>query len=215
MKIKLAKKIFIYPVLLMLISGSAGAESLFQAGVSQAVYPMQPKSLFSTVRAKTIGDIITVIIDENSLTSNNVKLSVSDSSTMGDKFSSTLNDIFSSDRKGVRTDIPNLDGFGGSSSTSNSANVERAVKLTDTMTAQVVQVLPNGNLVVQGKKVVINAGEKTQVILSGIVDPRFITNAGTVQSKNVANLQFAAVGNGTVSRHDSENLINRIFGHVF
>jgi len=208
-------KILIYPALLMLIGSSVSAESLFQTGVSQAVYPMRPKSLFNTIKAKTIGDIITIIIDENALTTNNVKLTVSDNSSMGDSFSSTLNNIFSSHRKGVRTDIPDLDGFGGTSSTSNSANVQRSMQLTDTITAQVVQVLPNGNLVVQGKKVAINSGEKTQIIISGIVDPRFITNAGTIQSKNIANLQFASIGNGTVSRHDSEGLINRIFTQLF
>ena len=208
-------KSLIISMILIFAGSSVSAESLFQAGVSQAVYPMQPKSLFSTIRAKTIGDIITVIIDESTLTTNDVKLTVSDNSSLGDSFSTILNDIFSSDRKGVRSDIPNMDGFGGTSSTSNTANVKRTVTLTDTMTAQVVQVLPNGNLVVQGKKVSINAGEKTQIILSGIVDPRFITNAGTVQSKNVANLQFAAIGNGTVSRHDEESIINRIFTNLF
>ena len=83
------------------------------------------------------------------------------------------------------------------------------------MTTQVVQVLPNGNLVIQGKKVTINAGEKTQVVISGIIDPRFITNAGTVQSQHIANLQLAVVGNGTISRYDSESIMNRVFNHLF
>ncbi len=213
-KKKIAKSL-IFLSLLILASEGVFAESLFQAGISRGVYSMQPKPLFSTVRAKTIGDVITVIINEDASIQNNVKLDVNDSSTLTDNFSSIINTMLSSARKGIRVDIPDVNGYGGGSKTKNTAAAERTIKLQDTMTTQVVQVLPNGNLVVQGKKVAINAGEKTQIILSGIVDPRFITNAGTIQSNNIANLQIAIIGNGTVSRHDSENIVNRIFSYLF
>ena len=209
------KKSLIYITAAMLISPAAFAESLFQAGITQTAYPSQPKSLFSTVRAKTIGDVITVIVDENAVVSNDVDLQIEDSSSMGDNFSGIISDLFTSAKRDMRVEIPNLDNFGGSSETENTASSERTMSLSDKITAQVVQVLPNGNLVVQGKKVSINAGEKTQIILSGIVDPRFITNSGTVQSQNVANLQLAVVGSGTVSRHDREGLMNRVFGYLF
>lgn len=208
-------KISILLTVITLMGHAASAESLFRVNASQAVYQIQPKSLFNTVRAKTIGDVITVIIKENATVINDLQMNVNTQSTMEDKFSGVIEDIFSSDRKGVRTELPNLDDFGGSSSTKNTANVSKTLQLNDTITTQVVQVLPNGNLVVQGKKTAINSGEKTQVILSGIVDPRFITNAGSVNSQYVANLQMAVVGNGTVSRHDNESLINRIFSHLF
>jgi len=213
-KKKLAKSL-IYVAALSLISGSISAESLFKGGVSQAVYPMQPKSLFSTVRAKTIGDVITIVINEDALVLNDLQLDVNATSSLADSFSSIINDVFSSTKNNIRVEVPNLNNFGGTSKTKNTASAERTIQMQDTMTAQVVQVLPNGNLVVQGKKVAINAGEKTQVILSGIVDPRFITNSGTIQSNNVANLQLAVVGNGTVSRHDNESLMNRIFSYLF
>ncbi len=214
MKNKLVK-ISILIAATTLLSSSTPAESLFQVNASQAVYQVQPRSLFSTVRAKTIGDVITVIIDENATVLNDLQLNVKSTSNMKDSFTSVIEDIFSSDRKGVRTELPELDNFGGSSTTKNTANVTKTLEIQDRMTAQVVQVMPNGNLVIQGKKVAINSGEKTQIILSGIVDPRFITNTGTVKSEHVANLQLAVVGNGTVSRHDNESLINRIFSHLF
>ncbi len=215
MKREKSAKLSICLALSVLISQGAFAESLFKSGISQAVYSIQPKSLFSTVRAKSIGDVITVVINENAVVLNDVELDVNANSNLTDGFSSLLNTLFSSSKNGIRVEIPDMDGFGGTSLTRNEASAERTMQIQDTMTAQVVQVLPNGNLVVQGKKVAINSGEKTQMILSGIVDPRFITNAGTVQSNNVANLQLAVVGNGTVSRYDSESLINRIFGYLF
>lgn len=210
-KAKSMIKPLISVVIIGLMSQSASAESLFQAGISQTAYPMQPKSLFSTVRARTVGDIITVIISENTVASNNVNLDISGNSTMKDNFTSTVEKLIRYDR----LNMPDMNNFGGSTSTSNKAKMSRNLTLTDTMTTQVVQVLPNGNLVIQGKKLLINAGEKTQIILSGIVDPRLITNAGTIESRNIANLQFAATGTGTTSRHGSESIINRIFGNLF
>ncbi|NLF82838.1 MAG: flagellar basal body L-ring protein FlgH [Candidatus Gastranaerophilales bacterium] len=210
-KAKSMIKPLISAVMIALMSQSAFAESLFQAGISQTAYPMQPKSLFSTVRARTVGDIITVIISENTVTTNNVNLDISGSSTMTDNFTSKIEKLLRYDR----LNMPDMNNFGGSTTTSNKARMSRNLILTDTMTTQVVQVLPNGNLVIQGKKLLINSGEKTQIILSGIVDPRFISNAGTIESRNVANLQFAATGTGTTSRHGSESIINRIFGNLF
>lgn len=207
-------KILIYIALPLLISEGVLAESLFQLGVAQSVYPSQPKSLFNTIRAKTIGDVITVIINENALVVNDLQLNVKNSSSMEDKFSTALNN-FSKKKYIPNIEFPNLDDFGGSSQTKNTANIQKSLKFKDIMTTQVVQVLPNGNLVIQGKKVAINSGEKTQVILSGIVDPRFITNAGSVESHYIVNLQLAIVGNGTVSRHDNESVINRIFNNFF
>lgn len=215
MKMQKISKTIVYLAILSLISFGASAESLFSGGISQTVYPMQPKSLFSTVRAKTIGDVITVIINEDAVILNDMELDVQSNSTLTDNFSTILNTLLSSHKNDIRVEIPSMDNFGGDSTTQNQASSERTMQIQDRLTAQVVQVLPNGNLVVQGKKVAINAGEKTQVILSGIVDPRFITNAGTIQSNNVANLQLAVVGNGTVSRHDTESIINRVFGYLF
>ena len=208
-------KKLIYFILLTLISGSAMAESLFQANASESVYKIQPKSLFSTVRAKTIGDVITVVVNENALVLNDLQLNIKSDSSMEDNFTSTINDIFTKSKYKTKLDLPNVDGFGGGNQTKNTANVQKSLKIQDTITAQVVQVLPNGNLVIQGKKVAINSGEKTQIILSGIVDPRFITNTGTIQSQYIANLQLAMVGNGTVSRHDGESVLTRIFTHLF
>lgn len=209
------KPLLISLTLILTANQAVKAESLFHVNASENVYQTQPKSLFSTIKAKTIGDVITVVVNENATILNDLQMNVKGSSSMEDSFTSVIEDIFSSDRKDVRTALPNLDGFGGSSTTKNTASVSKTMKVQDTITTQVVQVLPNGNLVIQGRKLAINAGEKTQVIISGIVDPRFITNAGTIESQYVANLQVAVVGNGTISRHDNESLINRIFSHLF
>ncbi len=208
MKIGLNKKI-IFISCLLVTSFSVNAESLFRMGVSQTVYPMQPRSLFNTVKAKTIGDVVTVLINEKTTVSNDVKLSVANGSEAEDNFTDIINKVIN------HKTLIDVDGFGGSTKTSNSASLQRTAVLTDIITTQVVQILPNGNLVIQGKKISINAGEKTQVILSGIVDPRLINNAGQIESNLIANLQLAVVGKGTISGSDSESLLHRLMNNLF
>ena len=108
-----------------------------------------------------------------------------------------------------------LNGFGGGQSIDNTITRNRAVTYENTISAQVVQVLPTGNLLVQGKKATINNGEKVNIIISGIVDPRWIDRDGKIVSSRVANLQMAVVGDGTVSRSDNEGLVNKFVRFLF
>jgi flagellar L-ring protein precursor FlgH len=206
---KQAAKILIILTVFSAAGTPVFAESLFRTGISQGVYTMQPRSLFNTVKAKNIGDVVTILMEEEASTSSEVKLSVQKTSEAEDNFTPILNTIFKTDK------FKSLDGYGGNTSTSNNAKVERSSKSKDIITAQVVEILPNGNLVVQGKKIGINSKERAEFLVSGIVDPRFITNSGQISSKYIANLQFAVVGKGTASSADSEGIMNRLMKTLF
>jgi len=208
MKRKISE-ILIIIIILSATGTSVVAESLFRTGISQGVYAVQPRSLFNTVKAKNIGDVITVLISENSTAKNEVDLTIANSSTASDAFTPILNSIFKTDK------FTSLNGYGGSTTTGNKAVVNRTSTTTDTITAQVVEILPNGNLVIQGKKTEMNSGEKSELVLSGVVDPRFITNSGQVSSNYVANLQIAVVGKGTTSNSQSEGLVNKFMKALF
>lgn len=202
-------EILIIMTVLTAINAPVFAESLFRTGISQGVYSVQPRSLFNTVKARSIGDVITVLISENTAAKNEVDLTIQNTSSATDKFTPVLNAIFKTDK------FKSLDGYGGTTTTGNKATVNRVSTITDTITAQVVEILPNGNLVIQGKKTEINSGERAELVLSGIVDPRFITNSGQVNSNYVANLQLAVVGKGTTSASGQEGLMNKFMKYLF
>ena len=75
--------------------------------------------------------------------------------------------------------------------------------------------MPNGNLSVQGKKTLVNGNERMDLIVTGLVDPRWIDQNGKVYSYNVANLQFALAGRGSISRSQNEGVFNRIIKYLF
>lgn len=204
--IKLAVLAFSLPA----INATAFAESLFTMGVTHNAYPVNPRSLYSSVKAKTVGDLVTVIIDENFKTSDDLALDIDRSSSVDDGFRTLVNKILPG--KIVPDGIGN---FGGEHEVGSSASVARTTTFTNTITAQVVQILPNGNLVIQGKKVAINAGEQVNVIISGIVDPRFLDGLGRIQSNQIANLQFAMSGKGTISRSNTDGTVNKFIRYLF
>ena len=203
------KRILVPTLILMtmLAVPTVQAESLFTLGATQH-YQGVPRSLFGGVQARQIGDLISIIMDENISLNDNLTYSAEKSSVTQDTFTSFLNKWFGISLKGS-------DGFGGSNEVSNSAVGSRAMKLGDKIACQVVQQLPNGNLSVQGKKTIVNGNERMDFIITGVVDPRWLNVNGEIYSYNVSNLQFALSGRGSISRSQNEGMFNRFIKYLF
>ena len=203
------KKVLVSALILMIMLAvpTVQAESLFTLGATQQ-YQGVPRSLCGGVQARQIGDLISIIMDENISLNDNLTYSSEKSSVTQDTFTSFLNKWFGLSLKGS-------DGFGGSNEVSNSAVGSRAMKLGDKIACQVVQQLPNGNLTVQGKKTIVNGNERMDFIVTGIVDPRWLNVNGEIYSYNVSNLQFALSGRGPISRSQNEGIFNRFVKYLF
>lgn len=192
----------------MSIYNSVQAESLFALSTSQN-YNASPKSLFAGVRAMGIGDLISIKIEESLRTTDTMAYNSDKSSNTVDNFTTFL-----------KSWLPfyNLDpanNFGGQNTVENSANTTRNLVFGDTISTQVVQMLSNGNMMVQGKKTLVNNNERVDLIVTGIVDPRWIDQNGQISSTKVANLQFALSGRGSLSRGQNEGIINRVIKYLF
>lgn len=205
----LLKKSLITLLALTSITLSVKAESLFTLGASQTYAPI-PKSLYGGVQARSVGDLISIIMDETVNITNTVGYSSAKESATTDNFSKFFNTVL-----GRHLINDNLGTFGGSNEVTNTAAANNKITFGDRIAVQVVQQMPNGNLVVQGKKTLVSGNERSDLIVTGIVDPRWITSSGTIYSKYVANLQFAMSGRGSVSRSNNDGIINRFIKYLF
>lgn len=205
----LSKKNLIVIFIMAVVPLAVNAESLFTLGASQTYAPV-PKSLYGGVQARSVGDLISIIMDETVSVGNTIKYDSSKNTTTTDNFSKFFNTVL-----GRHVINDNLGTFGGSNTVKNSADTSSKIVYGDTIAVQVVQQMPNGNLVVQGKKTLVNGNDRSDLIVTGIVDPRWITAAGQVYSKYVANLQFAMSGRGSISRSGNEGVINRFIKYLF
>ena len=198
----------IITALILLTTLSAGAESLFSLNATQSTV-IEPKALYSSVRARGVGDLVSIVIDEAPSMSDTGVYSTEKTNSIVQNFTDAFNTLFKTKLKGA------LDGVDGSLGVTGQTTLSRNMTLTDTIVAQVVQVLPNGNLLVQGKKSLVNQNERVDLIISGIVDPKWINQAGEIYSSQVANLQFAMNGAGTVSRGQNEGILDRTIRTIF
>ncbi len=193
---------------LILSTTMVNAESLFSLNASQST-TIEPKALFASVRARGVGDLVSIVIDEAPTMQDVGTYSTQKSSSLAENLTKAFNSIFSTSIKDA------LNGTEGELSVTGQTQLGRTLTLTDTVVAQVVQVLPNGNLLVQGKKSLVNQNERIDLIISGIVDPKWINQTGEILSSQVANLQFAMNGAGTVSRGQNEGILDRAVRTLF
>lgn len=203
------KGLIVLTAAMMACQTAVQAESLYVLGTSQSYYA-EPKSLYGSVRARSVGDLVTIILNETINFNDSLTYSSDRSSVTEDSFTGFLNKILPGKPLNDQ-----FNQFGGSNTVSSSTANQRGMTVTDAVTVQVVQLLPNGNLMVQGKKTLVNGNERVDLLISGVVDPRWINDVGEVSSQNVANLQFALAGKGSVSRGGNEGIINRFIKYLF
>ncbi len=202
------KKLAVTLCFTVFLATGANAESLFSLNATQSSF-IEPRPLYSSVRARNVGDLVTIVIDEVPTLTDSGVYKTEKTSSILENLSNAFNTIFKTNLKGA------LNGTSGTISVSGSTNTQRALGIQDKVAVQVIQLLPNGNLLVQGKKSLVNANERVDLLVSGIIDPRWIDQQGEISSNQVANLQFAMSGAGTVSRGQNEGVLYRFMRYIF
>ena len=202
------KKLAVTLCFIALITGATNAESLFSLNATQSSF-IEPRPLYSSVRARNVGDLVTIVIDEVPTLTDSGVYETEKTSSILENLTGALNTIFKTNLKGA------LNNTNGTISVSGSTSTQRRLGIQDRVAVQVIQLLPNGNLLVQGKKTLVNANERVDLLVSGVVDPRWIDQQGEISSTQVANLQFAMSGAGTVSRGQNEGILYRFMRYIF
>ena len=168
----------------------------------QEFRPVVSHSLFSDHKARNVGDILTIFIVEFSEADNKNSTSTSKSDNIS---------ISSDEGTGVLKFLPSLS-FGGSTSNTFAGNgiTSRRGSLKGKMTAMIIEVLPNGNYQVEGKRIIELNLDKQEMTLSGIIRPRDIRADNTVFSYHIANAIIKYRGKGTINRASQMGLVRRI-----
>jgi flagellar L-ring protein precursor FlgH len=170
----------------------ASANSLWRAGA---------RTFFNDQRARNIGDILTVQVD------------IDDSAQM-------QNSTSRSRANGVKAGVPHLFGLesslgkvlpggydpaamidiGGSTSSDGKGVITRSEKVSLTIAAVVTGVMPNGNLIIQGRQEVRTNSELRELTVAGIVRPEDISASNTIRHSQMAEARISYGGRGDVSR---------------
>ena len=119
---------------------------------------------------------------------------------------------------GVLAKIKGLDlniAGGSKSKFSGTGNTGRSEFLTATVPATVTKVLPNGNLFVEGHRVVLVNSEEQHFYISGVVRPIDIDQENSIKSSMVADAQIEFVGRGVLTDNQRQGWLSRFLGWLW
>jgi flagellar L-ring protein precursor FlgH len=172
-------------------TGPQAANSLWRAG---------SRSFFRDPRAQKTGDILTVSIDIG----DQAKIANTTTRTTGASEDANLTNFlgFESQLKNFLPDAvdpTHLVKAGSDSNSTGTGSVDRSETITLTVAAVVTDVLPNGNLVIQGQQEVRVNNEVRELVVSGIVRPEDISNVNTIKHTQIAEARISYGGRGQLT----------------
>jgi flagellar L-ring protein precursor FlgH len=177
--------------------------------------PATPGSLFRTStyrppfedrRARLVGDLVTVQIVENLAASTKVSTDTNRATTLSSAISA-LPFLPASLTAKAAAGATTANTFSGK------GDIEAANTFTGTITATVIDVLPNGHLVISGEKQ-IGLNQTVDVMkFSGTVDPRSMQVGSIVNSTQVANVRIQSRGKGGADEAQTIGWLSRFFSN--
>ena len=166
------------------------------------------RPMFEDIRARQVGDIITIVLNEKTSASRKASSTTNRTSSatvaVGDMLKLPLKSL-----QGMKFDGSSDGKFDGKGETASDA------LLTGTLTATVTQVLPNGNLVIAGEKQVGVNSNVEKLRLTGVIHPSTIVAGNTVSSTQVADARIELSGSGIVDETQTMGWAQRLFMSVW
>ena len=173
-----------------------------------AIYPpgMAAASLFTTERrARQVGDSLKVAISESLSATQKSKTDTSRDNKLAVKGPGGSSNVGIVDRL-LKADAT----ASGSDAYKGSGDTEASGSLSGQMAVSVINVLPNGHLVVAGERSIAMNGGLQTLRFSGVVNPQDIRSGNQVQSADVVNARMEIAGKGEVSDAARRSWLQRV-----
>jgi flagellar L-ring protein FlgH len=192
------------------MTSRADAQVRPAAPVNGAIYRtgFGAQALFEDRRPRYVGDILTILVSENVNASKNSAANASRNGSASVELG-LIPKIFS----GLISSTQNADA-GGKNIMSAKGGANAANTFNGVITVTVVEVLPNGNLIVSGEKqMLINQGTEF-IRFSGVVNPRTVSANNTVPSTQVADARIEYSAKGYIDEAQTMGWLQRLFLNV-
>jgi flagellar L-ring protein precursor FlgH len=176
----------------------------------------QFSKMYSDPRARNINDIVTIQISETSTASNKAGLTTTKKTevSMGiDNFLGLEKQL--GDKMGEDFDSTSMFGGKTNNSTQGEGESTRETSLSTYISARVIDVMPNGNMVIEAKKEVMVNKEKQIAVLTGIIRARDISYDNIIASNKIADMQIKFSGKGPVSEQARRGWLSWILNIIW
>jgi flagellar L-ring protein precursor FlgH len=172
-------------------------------------------SLFADRRARSLNDIVTIVVNETATGSNNGNTTTSRDTTTTAAVTNLLGlegaiqDLLRQGTTGISVAGTQSNSLKGAGATTRDGN------LTATISARVVKILESGNFVIEGRRQVTINAEDQYLIITGIIRPDDIAFDNTIQSQYISDAKLAYTGKGVVNDKMRPGWLTRIVDWVW
>jgi flagellar L-ring protein FlgH len=216
------------PLFILLLAGcavektdikTAGFEDITQRPAADysngSIWQSTSASLTEDMKARRRGDTLTIVISETASASKAAKTGTSRDSSVNAGITNLLGLETSSFAKNNFADLASLIKASSGSSFNGAGNTSRQENLNATITARVMDVQANGNLMIEGRRNIKVNDEDQIIVLEGVVRTRDITPDNTVNSIYVADARISYSGRGIISDQQSPGWLMGIFNKIW
>ena len=163
-------------------------------------------SLYSDVKARRVGDIITVQLSENTNASKSAGSTSSKSSNMNvQPILGFGGKALNFDNDPIQASLSSANDFSGDAQATQSNSLSGNISVT------VVDVLPNQNLIIRGEKwLKLNNGDE-YIRLTGVIRPSDVSPANEIESTKIANARIQYSGTGSFAKAQEKGWLTKFF----
>jgi flagellar L-ring protein FlgH len=149
--------------------------------------------MFTDQKARYVNDIVTIVIDENAAGANNANTQTKRDATTAAGFTGFIQ---------TNPDVNLTSGYSVGGTSQNQLKGEgktnRDGTLKGRVSARVVRVLPNGNLIIEGRRMLTVNAEDQFMVITGLIRPDDITTDNLIFSQYIADARIVYAGKGVV-----------------
>ena len=180
-----------------------------------SLYAQGEGGLFEDPVAGRVGDILVIKIDEKDLASHqaDTKLDKTDATTYG--MPDALGFVATLQKKYPGVDPSKLFSSTTDQKFSGKGAINRQGQVTATLPVRVIEVLPSGDLVIEGSKVVMVGAEEHHIYMSGVVRHIDIGEDNTVPSSRIADAEIEYTGQGDISDTQRRGWLARVMSKIW
>jgi len=178
------------------------ADSLWNQGLS--------RNICADKKAQAVGDILTILIQENNGATRQNNTTTSKKASLNAAIASILYSPTATGLLSKKGTLPVIN-YNSDSEFNGGGSINNAETITAQVSVKVVDVLPNGNMVVEGQLHTAFSGEKQDAIVRGTVRPDDVMANNTLYSYNIADATIQFMSKGTITDAQRKGWLTRVW----
>lgn len=202
-------RLYLVAMMSVLTMGALLGVSAVEAKSLWKKTPSHYKGRLADKTARMKGDILTVVISETNTLSNSISTTTEKEADIDNVVTSFLFPAAASDFGSHNGTLPNTK-IEGNNDYSGGGTISNTLSLTGKASVTVIDVLPNGNLVIEGVRVIASSGERQYAVLHGFVRPYDINSDNMVMSDRIADARVEYISEGSLTEAQKKGWLMRL-----